>query len=603
MKLFLRPEKVDGLSLREIDGFVETVAECGYGGIVLPRTGDWEVLRGFCRSAGRYSVELWLRDDTGEISGDFGGEVSSVPSLGPKKLALTDKSGGAVPIWEKDGLAVTVVKGGGLWGSDPFDPDAAEAFLECSYVELRRELRRFLGYELTGVVTSFGAADLPWSERMLIYALASEEWDEDGLFNGLFSPDSGPAREKYLRLAGRLFADTALKPLCRFCKEWGMELIANAKSDIPAAERYADCKTAFVDFDGLTVAQRQRELLALVEKGAGRIAIKTGMYPDFIEKLWCGGALRLGELRNVREEKGLMPENVRSFAFDGGRLIYNPSDADAAAELDLKALDVRCIGDLEGRFYLPIGEKLNCVLSPGGCLLLLSSVENEAEPLPPFLGCGALFGTVTVKSEIVPEFAGWEDNRLPLELNDGRCEFEVNYIGENMNISVEAEDAGHVRLNGHELTESNIGDPDGLMAVGRGILKPGRNVLETDGSAVELRGGFSTDGEALIKPVRPGAGNVREQGLARYDGPLHYEVSLPEDCGGKYLILEGAFGCAAVTVGRRRQPLLMRPCMAPLFGFDSGRTAEIIIFPANDRKDVPFGLNKVNIANVKNPTI
>ena len=34
MKLFLRPEKVDGLSLREIDGFVETVAECGYGGIV-----------------------------------------------------------------------------------------------------------------------------------------------------------------------------------------------------------------------------------------------------------------------------------------------------------------------------------------------------------------------------------------------------------------------------------------------------------------------------------------------------------------------------------------------------------------------------------------
>ncbi len=601
MKLFFRPEKADNLSFREIDDLVRDVADCGYGGLVLPRTRDWEALRAFCRSAGRFSVELWLRDDTGEISGDFDGEVSSVPSLGPKKLALTDKSGGTVPIWEKDGLAVTVIRGGGLWGSDPFSPEAAEAFIECSYAELRRELRRFLGFELTGIVTSFGAADLPWSERMLIYALASEEWDEDGLYGNLFG--DGAALRRYTELAGMLFTDTVLKPISRFCRELGLELIADAKAEIPSAERYADCGTAFVDLSGMTFAQRQRELFGIIEKGVGRMAVKTGLYPGFIEKLWCAGALRLGELADVRAENIGLPEGMRSLAFDGGRLICNPTSEDVAGELDIRALNVRCIGDLEGKIYLPIGERLSCTLSPGGCVLLLSSDGDGAEPLPPALSCGALFGTVTVQREIIPEFAGWEDNRLPLVLEDGRCEFEAAYISESTGISVEARDAGYVRLNGRELTESNISEPDGLMAIGRGELRLGPNVIETDGSAVELRGGFSTDGEALTEPVRPGAGNVREQGLARYNGPLHYEVPLPEGCGGKYLIPEGSFGCAVAIVGRRRQPLPMRPCMVPLFSFDAGKTAEIIIYPANDRKDVPFGLDKVNIADVKNPSI
>ncbi len=604
MELFLELKNISSLSRREIDELVENAAASGYRGLVLPRINDWDSLRSFCHSAHRHSAELWLRDDPGSPSGDFGGEISSVPSLSPKRLTLTDKSGDCKPIWEGDGLAAALIPGGGLWGGDPFSAEAAEAFLDCSYIELRRELRRFLGYELTGVVTAYGEALLPWSEKLITYISVQDGADAPSIYKSLFSANSSEARESYAARAGELFAETTLRPLSEFCRQWGLEPVAETDFPIPAAEKYFSHDTAFTDMSGLSMGERLCGLFKLFASGKSRAAITAGLYPPAMEKLWCARAQALNRLLpSPKAAKLPLPQGLEVFCSGNMTLVCNPSEAAVSWELEPESLGARYIADLDGSLYLPLSKKLLSTLHSGGCLILVSDGDREAEPLPPYLSCGAVFGELETYRELIPEFAGWEDNRLPLELRDGSCEFEVSYIGENTGISVEAPGADYVRLNGHELTESNIGDPGGPMAVGKGVFRLGRNVIETDGSAVELRGSFSTDGESLIDPVRPGAGNVREQGLARYDGPLHYEVTLPDGCGGKYLILEGGFGCAAIRIGRRKQPLLTPPFMMPLFSFDDGKTAEIIIYPSNDRKDVPFGLDKVNIADVKNPSI
>lgn len=598
MELFLVLKSIGGLSRREIETLVESAAASGYSGLVLPRTGDWDSIRSFCHSAGRHSVKLWLRDDTASPSGDFGGEITSVPSLAPKKLALTDKSGSPDLIWEGDGLAVTSMPGGGLWGGDPFSDEATEAFIECSYIDLRRELKRFLGYELTAVVTSVGKCDLPWSEKLIDYISNSQGTDAASLYKKLFAPENIEARKNYDLLAGELFTEIVLRPLGQFCRGLGLGLIVDGEVPAPAAKKWADFSVTFADLTGLTMSDRQRRLLDLIAGGTDRVAVELDLEPTPIEAPWCGRAKRLGELLPGPKavETGI-PQGLKAVYSGDCTLVYNPTEADIAGELDLQTLKARYAADLDGGIYLPLGAVLSFTLAPGGCLLLIGGKEQEAEPLPPYFSCGAIFGEIEIDRELIPKFYDRDENRLPLELKDGCCELEVKYLGENVDIKVMAGDSDYVRLNDRELT-GDLTEP-GTFPIPTGLLRPGSNALEADGTSLELRGDFYTDGVALIPPAKPALGNVRSCGLARYDGPLIYKTELPEDCGGKHLMPVGSFSYALVKIGHRSQPLLQPPFVLPLYRSEAGRTAEIIIFPPNDRKDVSFGLNTVNIISVK----
>lgn len=599
MKLFLELKDISGLSRDEIDAVAENAAASGYEGLVLPRTDDWDSIRAFCHSANRHSVKLWLRDDFSSPSGDFGGEITSVPSLAPKKLSLSKGDGGSA-VWNENGLTVFSVPGGGLWGGDPFSDEAAEAFLECSYTDLRRELKRFLGYELTGIVTSVGRSELPWSEKLTEYILNKNGGTAATLYKKLFASNDIGARKSYNLMAGELFTDTTLRPLGQFCQIMKLELIADGDIPAPEADAWADFSPAFADLTGLTFAGRQRKLLELAASGTDRAAVSLEPAPTPVEALWCGRAERLGEmLPEPKPTDGDIPHGLKAVRSGDCTLVYNPTEDGIAGELDLEALGAGYVADLDGGLYLPLSSKLSFTLASGGCFALISGADREAGALPPYFNCGAVFCETETECEIVPELSGRDENRLPLDLKDGRCEFEVKYAYGDAGIKIEAEDAGFIRLNGHELKGSGIGDPFGPTVIGKDVLQMGRNVLETDGSDPELRGDFYTDGDALIPPAKPVPGNVRTHGLARYDGPLCYRAALPEACGGKHLLLAGSFSYALVKIGRRSQPLLQPPFMIPLFRSEAGRTAEIIIFPANDRKDISFGLNTANIVNVK----
>ncbi len=534
MKPLFLLKTISGLSLRDADEIAEAAARMGFGGLVLPRDGDWELVRGFCRGAGRYGIGVWIRDDADRPSGSFGGEVTSVPGYRSERPEF--------------------------WGCGLYNPAAAEAFLDCSYTELRRELKGFLGYELKGVVTSVGG---PLPER--------------------------PAD----------FAEVQLRPLWEFCRRLGLELAAETGTALPEAEKYIGPALVFTDLDGLTMAERRKVLYGLLAGGARRLGWDTVRYPDFMEERWCAEVEALLELTEgaVGPVAAELPQGVAAKKFGENILIYNTSAGPVSLRPDMEALGAGYIADLEGGVYLPPEAGRDVTLCEGGCLILLPGREREADSLPAVLGCGAIFGEAVTEAELVPELSGMDENRLPLEPENGRAEFEVRGLGKDAALRLEAENASYITLNGLELSGSNIGG--GPVVVGAKELRQGRNTLETDGGETVLYGGFSVEGNAIVSPVRPGPGNVRRQGMARYDGPLIYRAILPEDCGGKYLIPEGSFGCALVKIGRRRLRLSAPPFAAPLFSSDGGKTAEVAVFPPGDRADVPFGISTISIVNIE----
>ena len=411
---------IQDLSLREIDETIENIADCGYEGVILPRSGSRETLQGFCRSAGRHKLKLWLRDDMDDPSGSFGGEVTSVPSF------CSDNPG--------------------LWGCNPYSSEAAEAFLDCSYVEMKRNLSRFMGYELTGVVTRFGKAD-------------------------------------------EAFTETHLRPINEFCKNNGLELIS--QTDFPAP--YGSSEITFADFTDMSFAQRQQKLCTLYAKGAKSVAAQAELYPDIMESLWIAGAGRLSQWLVGEPE----PVELGTMAvkFTGGAyLLYNGGEDDVFLSINLESLGVKYVADcLTGGVYLPDSVELSLTLKEGGSLVLLAEAA-ATDPLPTILSCGAVF-----------------------------CE--------------------------------------------------------------------------LVKTEEV------ETAILSSDGYLAYRAELPEGCGGKYLQLEGDFGCAAVKLGRRKERLLLPPFTLPLYAVDEGRTAEIVVFPGDAHDTVSFALNKVNIVCAKNPGI
>lgn len=316
---------VQELNLREIDNVVEQIARCGYEGIILPRDGDWETYRGFCRSAGRHDMRLWLRDDIDDPSGSFGGEVTSVPSFCSEEPSL--------------------------WGCDPYNSQAAEAFLSCSYEELKRELGRFLGYELAGVVTRFGKAN-------------------------------------------DFFAETQLRPISEFCQNNGLELMAQTDYASP----YAAEKTAFADLTGMSLAQRQRELCALYVKGVKRIAVKTNLFPDSIEAAWCAAANRLADW--LEGEPEMAELGVPAAKFSGGAYLLYNDGGDTELTMNLDDLGVKYVADcFAAAVYLPEVSELTLTLKEGGCLVLLPDAE-EVESMPKVLSCGVTVGEFESSGEV-----------------------------------------------------------------------------------------------------------------------------------------------------------------------------------------------------------
>ncbi|MGN1098597.1 MAG: hypothetical protein ACI4SS_06855 [Clostridia bacterium] len=615
MKPLLQLNNIKNLSLRGIDEKVERLAKSGFGGAVIPFAGDWEALKGWCRSAYRHGVGLWLRDDCGPVSGSGDGEVTSVPEFRPKRFALINQS----ELQEDDVLlraegesAVVIRYGGDFWGADPFNPYAAEAFLDGFYRGLKREVPRFLGHEIQGIVTRFSAEEqsFPHSEYLTAYILEKYgiNIEENAASLFLETGNFQKIRRCYREAANTLFAETCLKRIHGFCHENGMLLVGLSAAPISQAEKYIDiaaaekplqgAKMLFADFSGLSFSQRLREINAAFAQGIDSIAVSADLFPAYMEEIWTSAAERMFALSEGSTpcpvELEDLPSDIsvcRAQRKDGDLyFLANTGENEVKAELSAADIPSGCIFDAVGgkTYFINVGENLRLTLAAGGSLALVQGAENtEAELMPPFTASGAVLCKFSKPVSISLELTEIESNVLPLSGSGRKYVFEAQYAEGEM--YVEAEGAAFVKLNGSDVKapEFNI----------TSMVRMGENILDTDGENPSVRGDIFTDGERITPPRELTSGDVRSQGMPCYDGFLKYAALLPDDCGEKYLWLDGSFNCAFVKIGRRKERLITAPFMIPLFSSDGGRTAEIVIFPAHKQNSVPFGLNYANIVS------
>ncbi len=501
MELLLQIEGADGLSFEDIDRIIELTALSGYGGAVIPRMLTAQELMGFCRSSGRYGISLFIQDDDSAVSGAFGGEVTSVEEFAPKIFSDPDRTEDLdEPI--QDGIAVR--REASLWGADPFDPRAVEAFIDCSYRPLKRWLSRFFGYEVKGIVTGFGDfRQLPYSPALSAYADKSIGFVPEENPDRLFVP--GEKRDAYISCAKELFTQTCLKKLGAFCSQNDLELVARTDCSIPEAQRYADMNTAFVNLENMSFARRNTAVFSRIAEGVPRFVLRRAeLAPSFMEAAWCSSISRLGKVfrDSVVEQmdSGSTQISANSFVRNGekGFFLANISDSPAKSVFELPDDFDGFVYDFSADRLYAAPKAISFILEGGGGLLIVPRSQSPAESLPPFLYSGVELGEFT-----------------------------------------EAEEVG---------------------------------LSDVDMSGV-----------------------LGEQS----SGCLCRKGMLPYDCSGKFLALDGKFGCALIKIGRRRERLILPPFMIALGSQDEGRIAEITVFPETAQENERLTLNSVNIVTAE----
>ena len=432
-------------TLREADDKIKSLAERGFGVVILPEKGFltptfFDALRGACRSAGRYGAELAVADDSADFSGCGGGEVTSVPEFRARLLSLVPEgevTADETPLLIKDGRAVVVRRAepeGDLCPADVFNPRAAKAFAESVYRRLFRETPRFLGHELTAVYTKnpFPDGALPYSEELMRRAEAENITVESIFF--------GDDKARYSALSNRLGAEALHPVLKERCDAAGLRLIGPTKS--PLTE-----KISVLDFgpDGQHFYSDALCALALGIGGGAVIAEGEGVEPmklPFSENRPCAGFDSLwtdaaGRLTGLA--KGMEKVDVTATADDSEIKINQLERKDSALYIFTnsgnKAVSCQCsvpdgrpayICDfVGGEIYSSGAQKIDVTLERGGSLAVLCSEENiSAAPMPKFVRTGAVFAGFGKGEELtagpVEEGAETAVYELPVpELSEG----------------------------------------------------------------------------------------------------------------------------------------------------------------------------------------
>lgn len=192
----------------EIDAGLKEFAEKGIGRIYLRPTmrlsvkymsrDYFELVRTAARRSAHYGTELWLYDDNGESSGFCGGEITSVPEY--RAAGFEEVPSGSVR--KSDNIICengknTVIAAQMNDCADICSGEAADCFTEHFYSALRGECHRFLGIEISGMVSNPRIdAKLPYSGE--VYESFCRTTGKDAACMLREGTDGRSCRRKYL---------------------------------------------------------------------------------------------------------------------------------------------------------------------------------------------------------------------------------------------------------------------------------------------------------------------------------------------------------------------------------------------------------------------
>ena len=216
----------------EIDSELKRFAEKGIGRIYLKPTGQlsvrymsrdyFELVRTAARRSAHYGIELWLYDDNGKSSGFCGGEITSVPEYRAAGLAavsaadvrksdnvICENGAGSIIAEKKDGRA------------DICAEEAADCFAEHFYGALRGECQRFLGIEISGMVSNPRIDEyLPYSRE--VYEKFSESSGKAAVCLFREDTDGRNCRRKYLSEITAAAKNGFIEKSAAECKKSGL---------------------------------------------------------------------------------------------------------------------------------------------------------------------------------------------------------------------------------------------------------------------------------------------------------------------------------------------------------------------------------------------